>query len=109
MASAHRRTLAGMADAAPARPRDPRGRAGEEMALNDAYLNPQLGRIVRTLGFDKQWVAGEGAHLIDAEGNRYLDLLSATACSRSGATILRRSPPCATRWTRTPPTCPSSG
>jgi ornithine--oxo-acid transaminase len=52
------------------------GRAGEEMALNDAHLNPQLGRIVRTLGLDKPWVAGEGAHLIDAEGNRYLDLLS---------------------------------
>jgi len=51
-------------------------RAGEEMALNDAYLNPQLGRIVRTLGFDRRWVRGEGAHLIDAQGNRYLDLLS---------------------------------
>jgi ornithine--oxo-acid transaminase len=52
------------------------GRSGEEMALNDSYLNPQLGRIVRTLGLDKQWVGGEGAHLIDAEGERYLDLLS---------------------------------
>jgi len=52
------------------------GRAGEEMALNDSYLNPKLGQIVRTLGFDKQWVAGEGAHLIDSDGNRYLDLLS---------------------------------
>jgi ornithine--oxo-acid transaminase len=51
-------------------------RSGEEMALNDAHLNPQLGRIVRTLGFDKRWVAGEGAHLIDAYGERYLDLLS---------------------------------
>jgi ornithine--oxo-acid transaminase len=51
-------------------------RAGEEMALNDSYLNPQLGRIVRTLGFDRTWAAGEGAHLIDANGNRYLDLLS---------------------------------
>jgi ornithine--oxo-acid transaminase len=51
-------------------------RAGEEMALGDRHLNPQLGRIVRTLGFDRRWVAGEGAHLIDAEGNRYLDLLS---------------------------------
>jgi 4-aminobutyrate aminotransferase-like enzyme len=55
-------------------------RTGEEMALNDAYLNPQLGRIVRTLGLDRTWVAGEGAHLIDSEGNRYLDLLS---CSRA--------------------------
>jgi ornithine--oxo-acid transaminase len=51
-------------------------RSGEEMALNDSHLNPQLGRIVRTLGFDKTWVRGEGAHLIDSEGERYLDLLS---------------------------------
>ncbi|HEX3692435.1 MAG TPA: aspartate aminotransferase family protein [Solirubrobacteraceae bacterium] len=51
-------------------------RAGEEMVLNDAHLNPKLGRIVRTLGFDRRWVRGEGAHLIDERGDRYLDLLS---------------------------------
>src|ERR1700727_2862170 len=50
------------------------GRAGEELALNDRHLNPQMGRILRTLGFDKTWVGGEGAHLIDANGERYLDL-----------------------------------
>jgi ornithine--oxo-acid transaminase len=49
-------------------------RSGEEMALNDRFLNPQMGRILRTLGFDKVWRGGEGAHLIDAEGERYLDL-----------------------------------
>jgi ornithine--oxo-acid transaminase len=49
-------------------------RAGEELELNDRYLNPQMGRILRTLGFDKTWTGGEGAHLIDADGNRYLDL-----------------------------------
>jgi ornithine--oxo-acid transaminase len=49
-------------------------RTGEELRLNDRYLNPQLGRILRTLGFDKVWVGGEGAHLIDADGERYLDL-----------------------------------
>src|SRR5208283_3035253 len=49
-------------------------RTGEEMALNDRFLNPQMGRILRTLGFDRVWVGGEGAHLIDAEGERYLDL-----------------------------------
>ena len=49
-------------------------RTGEEMKLNDRYLNPQMGRILRTLGFDRVWSAGEGAHLIDADGERYLDL-----------------------------------
>ena len=49
-------------------------RGGEELALNDAHLNPQMGRILRTLGFDKSWRRGEGAHLIDADGERYLDL-----------------------------------
>jgi ornithine--oxo-acid transaminase len=49
-------------------------RTGEEMALNNSYLNPQMGRILRTLGFDKVWTGGEGAHLIDEHGERYLDL-----------------------------------
>jgi acetylornithine/succinyldiaminopimelate/putrescine aminotransferase len=50
------------------------GRVGEEMALNDRYLNPQMGRIVRAVGFDRVWTAGDGAHLIDSSGHRYLDL-----------------------------------
>src|SRR5271165_5166080 len=50
-------------------------RGGEEMALNQRFLNPQMGRILRTLGFEKVWTGGEGAHLIDAEGERYLDLI----------------------------------
>ncbi len=50
------------------------GRSGEEMELNDRYLNPQMGRILRTLGFDRTWAGGDGAHLIDADGVRYLDL-----------------------------------
>jgi ornithine--oxo-acid transaminase len=44
------------------------------MALNNRYLNQQMGRIVRTVGFDRVWTGGEGAHLIDSEGHRYLDL-----------------------------------
>ncbi|HWY18700.1 MAG TPA: aspartate aminotransferase family protein [Solirubrobacteraceae bacterium] len=51
-----------------------RVRTGEELALNDRYLNPQMGRILRTLGFDRTWTGGEGAHLIDSGGERYLDL-----------------------------------
>ncbi len=51
-------------------------RAGEELELNDRYLNPQMGRILRTLGFDRTWVGGDRAHLVDSEGRRYLDLIS---------------------------------
>jgi acetylornithine/succinyldiaminopimelate/putrescine aminotransferase len=51
-------------------------RAAEAMALNQRHLNPQLGRILRTLGFDREWAAGRGAHLIDREGREYLDLLA---------------------------------
>jgi ornithine--oxo-acid transaminase len=49
-------------------------RTGEELELNDRYLNPQMGRILRTLGFQKVWTGGEGAYLIDDQGERYLDL-----------------------------------
>lgn len=49
-------------------------RTGEEMVLNERHLNPQMGRILRTLGFDKTWVEGDGAHLVDSDGARYLDL-----------------------------------
>ena len=51
-------------------------RSGEAMALNQRHLNPKLGRVVRTLGFDREWAYGRGAHLIDRAGNEYLDLLS---------------------------------
>jgi ornithine--oxo-acid transaminase len=51
-------------------------RVGDEMALNDRYLNPQMGRILRTLGFDRTWVRGDRTHLIDSNGHRYLDLIS---------------------------------
>ncbi len=46
------------------------------MALNQRHLNPQLGRVVRTLGFHREWVEGRGCYLIDRSGNEYMDLLS---------------------------------
>jgi ornithine--oxo-acid transaminase len=49
-------------------------RAPEAMELNQRYLNRQLGRVVKTLGFDRRWVHGRGEYLIDAEGEQYLDL-----------------------------------
>jgi ornithine--oxo-acid transaminase len=51
-------------------------RSGEAMALNQRYLNRQLGRVLRTLGFDREWTEGRGCYLIDREGREYLDLLS---------------------------------
>jgi ornithine--oxo-acid transaminase len=46
-------------------------------ALDDfaATVNPQLVRVLRTIGFDRDWARAEGAHLFDADGNRYLDWL----------------------------------
>lgn len=51
-------------------------RAGEAMALNQRYLNRQLGRVLRTLGFHREWIAGRASYLIDGQGDEYLDLLS---------------------------------
>ena len=51
-------------------------RQGEKYALNEKYLNAQLVRVLKTLGYDVNFVRGEGAHLYDAIGRRYLDLLS---------------------------------
>jgi ornithine--oxo-acid transaminase len=67
-------------------------RSGEAMSLNDRYLNRQVGRIVRTLGFDRDWRRGEGSVLIDADGERYLDLLSGYgvfAVGRSHPTVVQ--------------------
>ncbi len=48
--------------------------AGQALALNQRYLNRQLGRVLQTLGFDREWVRGEGPYLIDSAGESYLDL-----------------------------------
>ncbi|MGA2294661.1 MAG: aspartate aminotransferase family protein [Acidimicrobiales bacterium] len=51
-------------------------RHGENFQLHAQYLNPQLAKVVKTLGFDRFYQRGEGCYLIDDEGKRYLDLLS---------------------------------
>ncbi len=51
-------------------------RQGEQYALHKQYINPSLARAQAIIGFDKIYTRGEGAYLWDAEGNRYLDLLS---------------------------------
>lgn len=51
--------------------------AGEDrFALHERHLNHQMVRVLRTIGFDVDYVRAEGPYLFDPQGNRYLDLLS---------------------------------
>jgi len=51
-------------------------RSGENFALHEQYMNRQLARTLKTLGFDRTYVRGEGCYLYDDAGERYLDFLS---------------------------------
>jgi acetylornithine/succinyldiaminopimelate/putrescine aminotransferase len=51
-------------------------RHGENYALHEKHLNFQLARVLKTIGFDRFYIRGEGSYLFDAEGARYLDFLS---------------------------------
>ena len=51
-------------------------RGSEAFALHERYVNPQMPKILRTLGFDRDYVRAEGAYLFDRDGARYLDFLS---------------------------------
>lgn len=51
-------------------------RGAEKFELFDRYLNAQLVRVLKTIGFDRTYVRAEGPYLFDADGTRYLDLLS---------------------------------
>src|SRR5688572_30812922 len=50
-----------------------RGRAYD---LHSRHINPSFVKMLRTIGFDKGYVRGEGCYLWDAAGNKYLDLLT---------------------------------
>ncbi|MCC5888655.1 MAG: aspartate aminotransferase family protein [Gammaproteobacteria bacterium] len=51
--------------------------AGQDrFALHERHLNHQMVRVLRTIGFDVDYVRAEGPYLFDPQGNRYLDLLS---------------------------------
>jgi ornithine--oxo-acid transaminase len=51
-------------------------REAERYALHARYLNEQMVRVLRTIGFDKGFRRGSGQYLFDRDGERYLDLLS---------------------------------
>ena len=51
-------------------------RGGEGYELHARYLNPQLARMLHTIGFDKVYERAEGSYLYDRDGQRYADFLS---------------------------------
>jgi ornithine--oxo-acid transaminase len=50
-------------------------RGAEALDLHAQTINPQFVRLLRTIGFDRRWARAESAHLWDADGNRYLDVI----------------------------------
>jgi ornithine--oxo-acid transaminase len=52
------------------------GRRGQGYELHARYLNPQLPRMLHTIGFDKVYERAEGPYLWDRDGNRYADFLA---------------------------------
>src|SRR5580704_16474462 len=49
---------------------------GRQYELHERHLNPAFVKMIRTIGFDKKYVRGQGSWLFDPEGRRYLDLLT---------------------------------
>jgi ornithine--oxo-acid transaminase len=67
-------------------------RRGEKTDLHNRHLNAQLVRVLRTIGFDADYVRAEGPYLYDRDGGRYLDLLSGFgvfALGRNHPTVIR--------------------
>jgi ornithine--oxo-acid transaminase len=44
--------------------------------LHHEHVNQSFVKMLRAIGFDKGYVRGQGCYLWDAEGNKYLDLLT---------------------------------
>lgn len=49
---------------------------GRQYDLHREHINPAFVKMLKTIGFDKGYVRGEGCYLWDAAGNKYLDLLT---------------------------------
>jgi len=49
---------------------------GRQYDLHLNHINPSFVKMLRAIGFDKKYVRGEGAYLWDADGTKYLDLLT---------------------------------
>lgn len=57
---------------------------GSPSATDAAHLNPRFLDLLRLTGFDRRFVRGEGASLVDDRGARYLDAIGGYACLSVG-------------------------
>ena len=51
-------------------------RSQENFMLHEEHLNKQMVNVLKTIGFNRNYVKAEGPYLFDDQDNRYLDLLS---------------------------------
>jgi ornithine--oxo-acid transaminase len=49
---------------------------GRQYDLHSEHVNPAFVKMLKTIGFDKGYVRGEGCYLWDDNGTKYLDLLT---------------------------------
>jgi ornithine--oxo-acid transaminase len=51
-------------------------RRGENFFLHENYLNAQMVKVLKTIGYDRLYTRAVGPYLYDDKGSEYLDLLS---------------------------------
>ena len=52
--------------------------------LHEKYVNPSFAAVLKTIGFDRIFVKGQGAYLWDQDGNRFIDCLGGYAVFNIG-------------------------
>jgi ornithine--oxo-acid transaminase len=50
--------------------------SSDKFELHEKYLNNQMVRVLKTIGYDRHYTKAVGQYLYDQEGTEYLDLLS---------------------------------
>ena len=48
----------------------------EKFDLYEQFLNNQMVRVLKTIGYDRHYKSAKGQYLYDQDGSEYLDLLS---------------------------------
>ena len=72
-------------------------RGPEAFALHERYLNPQMPRVLRTIGFDRDYVRARARTSSIATAGDISTFSPGSACSRSAGAIRRSSRRCGTR------------